>query len=94
MTKYDHWRTNCFKRDQYTCQHCETCGVELHVDHIKPFSLIIKENNILSVEDAFKCDELWDMNNGRTLCIECHRKTDTFGAKAKKLLVISNNKKG
>ena len=35
--------------------------------------------HIKSVDDARKCDELWDTNNGRTLCRDCHRKTDTYG---------------
>jgi len=34
---------------------------------------------ILSKEEALSCDELWNINNGRTLCIGCHKKTDTYG---------------
>ena len=35
------------------------------------------------LKKAFKCKELWDINNVRTLCRECHKKTDTFCAKTK-----------
>ena len=34
-------------------------------------------------EQARNCDALWDMENGRTLCISCHRKTDTYGGNSK-----------
>ena len=33
-------------------------------------------------EEAIKCNELWDINNGRTLCHPCHRTTDTYGFKS------------
>jgi hypothetical protein len=86
MSKYYYWRQSCFERDDYICQICFERGIELQVDHIKPFSLIIKENNLINVQEAFCCDELWDINNGRTLCVECHRETDTFGTGARILL--------
>lgn len=76
--EYKKWRTTIFKRDNWTCQFCEKRGGYLEADHIKPFALIVKENNIKSVEDAKQCDELWGINNGRTLCRECHIKTFIF----------------
>jgi len=27
------------------------------------------------LEQALNCDKLWDINNGRTLCRKCHKKT-------------------
>lgn len=33
------------------------------------------------------CDELFDINNGRSLCLDCHRQTDTYGYKQKLVLV-------
>lgn len=101
-TNYLKWRNLIFKRDFYTCTHCgDNKGGNLNVDHIKPFAVILKENKIgvefidrSNFEENFKkmckkidnCKELWDTNNGRTLCELCHKKTDTFGAKTKKLL--------
>lgn len=67
--EYKLWRESVFKRDNYTCVWCEKHGGNLEADHIKPFALF--------PELRFAID------NGRTLCVECHRKTDTFGWKAK-----------
>lgn len=72
------WICDVFQRDDYTCQICSKRGGDLHVDHIKKFSIIMKENNIKSVNDAYSCEELWNINNGRTLCIPCHKKI-TYG---------------
>ena len=41
-------------------------------------ALIIRENNINTAEGALACKELWDINNGITLCLECHKQTDTY----------------
>lgn len=87
MKEYSEWRRLCFVRDEYRCIFCGYTGNKLEVDHIKPFSYIRYKNNIKSVDDARKCDELWDTNNGRTLCRDCHRKTDTYG-------YLANIKKG
>ena len=65
---------------------CVVCGVvggKLNADHIKPYSIILYENKIKTIEQSFKCEELWNMNNGRTLCENCHRKTDSFGGSSK-----------
>ena len=90
--EYRQWQKFCLKRDDYTCQICGKRGSELHVDHIKPFSLILKENNITSLELAINCEELWNLNNGRTLCVDCHRKTDTYKGGVKKFLCSLQSK--
>jgi len=58
-------RLRIFERDQFTCQHCGTVGGRLNADHIKPYS----------THPALR----FDLANGRTLCVPCHRKTPTFG---------------
>ena len=84
--KYRQWRSDCFTRDDYTCQLCSKRGNgRLEVDHIKSFRDIFYGNNIKSMEDALNCEELWNINNGRTLCFECHRKTDNYGTWKKKI---------
>lgn len=84
--EYRMWRTKVYERDDYTCKHCNKRNkkglrLELNADHIKPFSVILKEYDIKSLDDALICKELWDTNNGVTLCVNCHRKTPTFGWK-------------
>lgn len=77
------WRRKVFIRDNWTCVHCGRKRkpgdrVEIHADHIKPFYLILHENKIQNLQQALACRELWRISNGRTLCLECHRETDTY----------------
>lgn len=66
--EYRLWREAVFKRDHWTCMICGKRGSsELHPDHIKPFSLFPELR--------------FDVSNGRTLCVKCHRQTDTYGSK-------------
>lgn len=75
--KYITWRKQVFQRDNFTCQECgaktiKGSRVYLNAHHIKQFSLLLKENNIERTKDALKCDILWELSNGITLCKECH----------------------
>lgn len=60
-TKYKEWRHEVFSRDQFTCKRCgDNKGGNLHAHHI------------LSWKDH---PELrFDVDNGETLCFECHTK--------------------
>ena len=63
--KYRLWREAVFKRDGYMCViGGKEHGSILHADHIKSFSKNIKLR--------------FDVNNGRTLCVACHKKTETY----------------
>lgn len=73
-SKYLNWRTSVFQRDDFTCQHCNQVGRKLRAHHIKRFSVILEEFNITTLEEAQTCVELWDTNNGITLCKKCHKK--------------------
>jgi hypothetical protein len=77
---YSQWRIAIFKRDKYVCQICNKYDHNfINADHFpKSFAQILTENNIKTIEEAFDCKELWDLDNGRTLCIDCHRKTKTY----------------
>lgn len=77
--KYRQWRSDVFTRDKYTCQRCNIVGGKLEAHHIKRFSKVIKDNNIKTMEQAIECEELWNINNGETLCYECHKLTDNYG---------------
>lgn len=69
--EYKNWRRKVFERDDYTCRECGIRGGELHADHIIPF--------------AFYPEMRFELFNGRTLCIECHKQTITYMGGAQKL---------
>lgn len=59
-TEYQEWRKLVFKRDDYKCMACLARGY-INAHHIKPFR---------------QYPELrFDINNGITLCLTCHRFT-------------------
>ena len=79
-SKYIKWRNDIFLRDDYTCLWCKKRGGKLNVDHYPiELSRIIKDYKIKNLVQAKKrCVILWDLDNGRTLCVECHKKTPTY----------------
>lgn len=76
---YKQWRQSCFERDGYICQFCGQKGGSLQVDHITTYASLIARNEIKTIEMATNCQELWNVGNGRTLCVDCHKKTETYG---------------
>ena len=83
IPEYKNWRISVFERDKYICQICGRSGLILNADHIQAFALILEEYGIDNVEKARICSKLWDITNGRTLCVPCHRKTRNYGIKVK-----------
>lgn len=83
LPEYVAWRKSVFSRDGYACTQCSAKGY-LEADHIVSFAKIVKENRISTPIQARNCAPLWDISNGRTLCRECHRKTDTYLKRLKK----------
>ncbi len=63
--EYKLWREAVFTRDKFTCQLCKQLGGKLNADHIKSFALYPEFRT--SIE------------NGRTLCHPCHKKTESYG---------------
>lgn len=72
------WRKAVFERDAYTCKGCGKVGGKLHADHIEPLALLLTLHQIKTLEDAFACAPLWDLANGRTLCVSCHKQTPSY----------------
>jgi len=72
--EYTQWQESVFERDNYTCQYSGSKGL-LSCHHIKPFYLILEENNINTMEEALACNELWDITNGVTLLFKYHSQT-------------------
>jgi len=72
--EYKLWRKAVFERDNYTCVWCgekEKVSGRLNADHIKPF--------------AHYPELRFAIDNGRTLCEECHKTTDTYLWKLNKI---------
>jgi len=62
------WRKTIFNRDRGRCVQCGS-DYRLEADHILPVSQ--------------RPDLILNVDNGRTLCHECHKQTDTYGANLK-----------
>jgi len=58
---YKKWRESVFGRDGWTCQMCYIRGGRLEAHHIRPVR--DHKNDLL----------IFDVNNGITLCRDCHR---------------------
>lgn len=79
LPEYVEWRTSIFRRDRFTCVLCFEKGKVLNADHHpEPFWSIRDRNEVKTIEDARACLEFWDISKGRTLCLKCHRKTDSY----------------
>jgi len=62
--EYKNWRRKVFERDNYTCQVCQKRGGNIFAHHKKDFA---------SYQHLrFK------VLNGITLCLLCHKKTDSY----------------
>lgn len=61
LKKYKEWRMAVFMRDNFTCQFCGARGVYLNAHHIRSW---VKYKKLRYV-----------VENGVTLCEECHRLT-------------------
>jgi hypothetical protein len=85
-TKYLNWRLLILKRDNFTCQKChasvkENKSLRLEVHHPKAFDEICKENDVSTVEQALECKELWNVNNGISICYRCHKDIEKLRTK-------------
>ena len=69
--EYQKWRVEVFLRNNFTCQDCKKRGCYLEAHHIKSWA---------------NYPELrFDVNNGRTLCLDCHKLTPSYRKKVCKI---------
>jgi transposase len=69
---YKNWRNVIYERDNYTCQLCFSSKKYLNCHHIETFSSIVDRYKLESYDDYLNCLLLWDIDNGITLCKNCH----------------------
>jgi len=97
------WRKQIFERDNFTCQHCgDNKGHNLNAHHKEPFVIIF--NNFLKKYDQFspiedketlirlamKYKPFWNIDNGKTLCEDCHKKEHSKKVKSKEKVYVNN----
>lgn len=87
--KYVKWRFAVFQRDNFRCTKCGDTTKAFNADHIKRFADLLTIHNITTIEEGLECSELWNLENGQTLCVDCHRKTETYGSRKPKSTVSS-----
>ena len=88
------WREEVFKRDNYTCQKCsDKKGHNLEAHHKRPFAKIFSDflkyyNQFSPFEDketllrlAITYKPFWDVDNGITMCEECHKEERKYVSK-------------
>lgn len=69
------WSENVMRRDNYTCRECGKRGGDLHAHHILSF--------------ADHPESRWDLDNGLTMCVECHKKTYKFYHKPHRVNLVA-----
>lgn len=83
--KYRQGRSDVYTRDNFICQNCFQKG-RLEAHHIVSLAHIIRQEKIETIVGAFNCERLFDINNGITLCQECHSLTKNYKGRNHKLL--------
>ena len=89
---YKDWRRRVFERDGFSCVLCGKHGGKMNADHypttfgqiLRRISSSVTRDKVF--ETAVRDPELLDIQNGRSLCEPCHRKTDTYGYRGRILL--------
>jgi hypothetical protein len=98
IIEFKAWKRKVFKRDNWICQNCGIINTYFEAHHIKSFSKIYRQflekyNQFSPFEDqetlirlATKYQPFWDVDNGKTLCVDCHKITNNYKKKALKAI--------
>jgi len=73
--EYQAWRIAVLERDEYTCQHCNQKGGQLHCHHLKSFKTYPELR--------------FEVSNGIVLCAKCHERLHLSRYKKPKILQIA-----
>ena len=86
---YDKWRNEVLKRDNYMCTKCGS-KKDLHAHHINRLYDICDKYN-MKQEDVLNSKEFNDINNGITLCQDCHALEHPFISRDEKGRFVSRS---
>ncbi len=75
--EYKDWRKAVYERDNYTCQKCGQVGYRLNAHHIESY----RENK----------EKRTDIDNGITLCFDCHMEYHRIHGKLNNTIEQVNN---
>jgi hypothetical protein len=70
------WRNAVFKKDNYKDYYSGCAGTsrnQIEAHHVIPFYKLLLKYNITTLDQAYNCAPLWDVNNGRTLLHHTHK---------------------
>jgi hypothetical protein len=73
-SKMNKWRSDVFKRDNYTDVITGLKSHNLNAHHLISFQDLISKYEITTLQEALDCEELWDISNGITLDRDNHMK--------------------
>lgn len=71
-SKYENWRDSILERDNFQCTKCKS-SENLQVHHIYSLYKICQDNNF-DIDKILEDSNFTNINNGVTLCINCHHK--------------------
>jgi hypothetical protein len=91
-TEHLNWRIAILRPDNFKCRMCtasikDNKTLRLEVHHAKSFNDICKENNIITIQQALTCKEIWSFDNGISLCYSYHKNLEKLRTKMKNVFI-------
>jgi len=73
-SRYKAWCTELLKKHDYTDAFTGHKGGLLSCHHVLPVNIILRMNNVTTIEQALECPLIWDINNGIVILKYAHDK--------------------